>query len=634
MATPRTQGTGGAHLIDVSARVSRHALLYGLGSGIGLALALVNAIVLTRYLPPAAFGQLGLLLLFASLLTIAYNAPLMPGTLMRSFGASDDEDVGEEAEGSASRLDRRRVMGTGIVVTAGVGVLGTALVAAMGSVVPQALGVDVAHARSLTVLASVSGALGALWRITTHMVRMERRPVAYVTLSTLRPVLVIALVWILVANGHGLPGALVGVTVASALAVVVALVVVRRNYRIALERSELGPIVRGSVPLAPIIIGFWVLHNADMFILVRLVTAEDLGLYRLATRIAAIGSHVSSSVFMAWTPMESTSAMKALDALRGRGTVRASMLTYFVVIMCGVLLALVLLSDVLVQISPETYAGAAQLVPLLGLGFFTQALLVALYRSTSFRRRGRIYRWTVAISAATYLPICALFATLWGTVGGALATTAALVAPIVVIWWRSQHGRKPVPFQYGRMAAVVLVAAACAGFGLVLSNVVPTIGAAADVLALVLYPIVIVGARVIPRDHLNPLVRVLRGTLVRPAPPATLHRRLETMSAGQRAVLMTLAEGARPAADDEAQHAVTALARLARVDVDPQFAGGLGQLLFGRLSEAERRAMARGLYSRGLPPEQLAALELWREQLGAAGPAAVKSAEAARPARR
>ena len=69
----------------------------------------------TRFLSPAEFGELALLMVFAAFLTIVYNVGMVQGTFMWVFGAAGEEEV-EDAPGKAAAAGtKRRALGTGLV---------------------------------------------------------------------------------------------------------------------------------------------------------------------------------------------------------------------------------------------------------------------------------------------------------------------------------------------------------------------------------------------------------------------------------------------------------------------------------------------------------------------------------------
>ena len=64
-----------------------------MGAVITFVLALISIIVTTRFLTPAEFGELALLLTFAAFLTVIYNVGILQGTFTYVFGSAGEEEV-------------------------------------------------------------------------------------------------------------------------------------------------------------------------------------------------------------------------------------------------------------------------------------------------------------------------------------------------------------------------------------------------------------------------------------------------------------------------------------------------------------------------------------------------------------
>ena len=68
-------------------RLSRDASTYLIGALISFGLALISIIVVTRFLSPAEFGELALLIVFAAFLTVFYNVGILQGTFSWVLGS-------------------------------------------------------------------------------------------------------------------------------------------------------------------------------------------------------------------------------------------------------------------------------------------------------------------------------------------------------------------------------------------------------------------------------------------------------------------------------------------------------------------------------------------------------------------
>ena len=163
-------------------RLSRDTSTYLIGALISFGLALISIIVVTRFLSPAEFGELALLIVFAAFLTVFYNVGILQGTFSWVFGSAGEEEVEEDeptvprpgrnagrwAPASPPRACSRRLAATVIVLFR------------TGS---RSLILGDSADSELIVIAAVSGAAGAIWRMVSNILRMERKPRQFVVLE-------------------------------------------------------------------------------------------------------------------------------------------------------------------------------------------------------------------------------------------------------------------------------------------------------------------------------------------------------------------------------------------------------------------------------------------------------------------
>ncbi len=191
--------------------------MYASASGIGLALGLVQVGIVTRFLDPSEYGRAGLLLLFASLLTIAYNLGTLNGTFMRAFGSTGDEDVDDD-QAHIGEESKREALGTGIVTTLIIALAGTLVVLPMAPTVARLLLSDESSSQLVPLAVAAGGDEEHCGASQRNIPRLEIRPAVFVVLSVLRPVLVIGAVGVLVATGHGVGGVVGGTALGSGAA--------------------------------------------------------------------------------------------------------------------------------------------------------------------------------------------------------------------------------------------------------------------------------------------------------------------------------------------------------------------------------------------------------------------------------
>lgn len=597
-------------------RLSRDAAIYAGGSAITLIISLATVAVLTRYLEPAEFGDLALLLLVAAMLTVIYNLGSLQGSLAWVFGSTGEEEAEAAGSGGAAS-DKRGALGSALVLTLIVGAAGTCVVAIAAQ--PLASGLLGGPGDSgLLVVAAGCGALGALWRLVSNVPRLERRPGRFVVLSATRPILVFGASVLLVAGGHGVGGAIVGVAIGSAISTLLGLALIRRSFRLAFRAHHVRRIFALGSPLVPVIVAFWVVQNVDLYVVSRFASADQVGLYKIASRVGGVMSYFVSAFLMAWGPLTLTSGFAAATRERGEPAVGSRLLTYYVIIGLGLVLALVIGADALVKIAPPEYAGASTLVPLLAAGFLAYGGFVALYRATRFPGRRRSYAVMAVASAVAFVGAALVLTPAYGAYGAASAPIVGFLLGCIGIGWLSQRGPDPLPLEWRRLVAAVLLAGACGALGKVVGARLPEWGLVAEVAALTAYPVLLMALGIVPAAHRRAL-RYAAGGLVphrlysddlarglrRAAPPdraaleLIVRHRLSPAAVGreislsQEAIERRFVRGLRSVAGAGGENEDPALARL----------------LLSEAPAAARTDVARELWDHGFDPAEMDQLE-------------------------
>jgi O-antigen/teichoic acid export membrane protein len=608
-STPRGAASLGAHLTHDTA-------VYTAGAFITFGLALVNVAVVTRFLSPAEFGQLALLLVFAAFLTIIYNVAVLQGTFVWVFGAAGEEDV-EDAD-TPGAADKRQALATGMILTLLICAAGTVLIIPLSPQLAEMLLGDSGQG-DLIVLAAMGGAAGAIWRLTSNVLRLERRPYGFIALSAVRPVLVTAAVIALVASGGGVKGAVTGVAIGGSLAIAVSLPAIRRSLRVAFSRSDARMILRRGLIFVPIIVSFWIAQNVDLFMLSRFASDEQVGLYRLAGRVGAFVSYFSSALFMAWTPMQRTSVFAAAQEERGREVIAGTMLIYFVIGGMLLLLGMTATADGLVRIAPPEYQDAAPLIPLLAGTFLAHGLLVAIYRLSSFPGKRYWYVGSAITSAALFLVLALVLIPSLGATGAALSVVVAFLLAAIGMATLSQRGPSPMAIEYGRIAAGLALAAVCMGLARGLGPATGSWQPLVELAALLLYPVLLATTGVIPREEWEAIWEVLKGAAAFRRRNPQVERALRELPpedyVGLELVIArgwdlddlpgTMVDEGR----DAGAQLVGALRKVAGLEGRTDHDVGIGRYLFSDMPVAERDVVGRELWSGDVDAGELHVLE-------------------------
>jgi O-antigen/teichoic acid export membrane protein len=599
-------------------RLSRDATTYLMGAVITFVLALASIIVTTRFMSPAQFGDLALLLTFAAFLTVIYNVGILQGTFSYVFGSAGEEELDDEPVDAAAAGTKRRALGTGLITTFLLTTVGTAVIVAFAPWFADRIVGDSGKS-DLIVIAAISGASGAWWRMVSNILRMERNPRGYVQLHAVRPILVVGCVIPLVATGGGVEGAILGTAIGGVIAVLVGLVVTRRSFELSFSAFDARMILRRGRTLVPIVISIWIAQNVDVYSISWFATKDQVGLYRLASRLGAFLDYFTAALWMAWSPLRRSATFEAAVAERPKEVLGGRLLTYFVIAGTLLVLLMTVTADTLVRIAPPAYSSAAPLIPLMGTAFLSYGVLVAVYRLSSHPKKYHVYVGAAIVSATVFVGSALLLVPWLGAYGAGLSVITGFLTGAAGLTYIYQHGPDPLKIEWGKIAAAAAIGGACVALARVLGPAAGPLRPAVELVALAVFPIAILRLGIISSEDRRAVSRVVRHLLPkrsRRSPQVEDRvRLLEPDSA--RALELVASEGASAETVaarlsmnvDEIEirlvRSLRSVGATRPTDQDRRIAG----YLFSDLPVAERDAMARALWTDGVDPADLHRLE-------------------------
>ncbi len=605
------------------AALTRDTSIYVIGAFIGFFLALISIAVVTRFLSVAEFGRLALLLTFAAFLTIIYNVGTLQGTFVWVFGSAGEEDIADEDVESSQAGTKRRALGTGLIITLLITIAGTLIIVVASSWIADLILRDSTQG-DLIIIAAVSGAAGAVWRLVVNILRMERKPKRFVVLQSVRPVFVVAGVIAFTAAGGGVKGAILGTALGGIVSILIGLIATRRSYVLRFDRTHARMILSRGGIFVPVLISLWIAQNVDIYA-VSYFTNNDqvVGLYRLAGRFGAFLDYFTAALFMAWTPLLQTPAFAAAVKTRGKEALGGRLLSYFIMIGLFLILAMTAAADGLVHIAPPAYAAAAPLIPLIGGGFLSYGLFISVYRLSSFPKKRAAYVGAAIISAIVFLASAPLFVPWWGAYGAALCVINGFAAAAILLTVLSQRGPTPLEIEWGRIGRCF----ALAGFALLIARVIgPAAGGYADTGieagAVVVYIVGLFITGVISKEDREAARRFFRLILPSrwvgsPEIEAGL-RQLgpENVTSLEKLIVQrwtpSMLGGPLDARPGEVEAQMVALLRRLDEDGDGEATehdARIGEYLFDDMTIAEHDELGRSLWEEDVDPTDLHALE-------------------------
>ncbi len=600
-------------------RLMRYSGVQGSTLVISNLIQLVSVMVVAGFLGPAEMARYALLLFLAGLVTQLLSLLVKPGTIRRVFGGGDDEDDDDDDDEVVSSSPPR-TLGTGLAWAVVLGAIGTALVVVFREPLADLLFGDPEDA-GLIVWAGVLAGVWLVFKIADITLWLERRPGAFMIADTSRPVLGLIALTTLLATGSGVEGAILGTAIGTAIAAGVALILLRGSYEPSFDIGEIKQIIVRGGPRTPIVMSFWLIQNADIFILSRFISDTDLGVYTLASRLGIVVSFLPQGFRVAMRPLRKSAAFLAVRDQYGKATVQGQLLGYFIVLCVFSVLAMILGGEILVDIAPPEYADAAGLIPFTAAAAVMPSVYRTINQNTNLAHHRILFILGCVGAAIAFIAITSLLAPEIGAYAAPIGMLVGFGIPSALMFARNQiSSGKPIDFPYRPVAvSIVLAAVIAAGFQILQLDKWVELGIAVGLLVAFLAALVPLG--VIPEEHRGPLLHTVR-SLGR-GTPAIFHPRqgLQALEPQEREELRIAVIAHLPAQrlspngeSDEGLRLVGLLRRVGSAggipigDPSPLDAQ-IAPCLFEDASTAVRNASMRRVLSAGADSNDIRALE-------------------------
>jgi O-antigen/teichoic acid export membrane protein len=431
------------------AQISKDTLVYGLG-GVGARLAgLVLLPVFTNaFRGPDAYGDWQAVTNFVVLLVLV-AAVGMDGAYSIVFFATDSE------------VERRRITTLWLAFALLVSIPLTVLLVLGSSWVSLIVQGSPRYADLFAVGVAVLP-FSLLQIVITTVLRVYFRPRAYAALNLALSLLVFGLgVYFVAVLRLDALGALWATLCATAAATVAGLWLVRRYIDPRLLTGHLwsttAKMLNLGLPLMPASIALWVLGFSNTFFLQHLAGASATGVFRVGAQIASVLGMVVWAFQLAWAPY-SLSISREPDAPR----VYSRVATLYTAGAVGAAVLLGGAAPIVLLLAKGDYAPASSVIGLLALAAAALGAYYVVAIGVNIAQRTGQVSWTTLVAAAANLALNATLIPLWGIVGAGIASLAANLLSVVLLYAMAQRVY-PLPYEGLRMASVWLVGAVAVG---------------------------------------------------------------------------------------------------------------------------------------------------------------------------
>jgi O-antigen/teichoic acid export membrane protein len=463
----------------------------------------------TRYLTPADYGAAEVM--FAAIVSASIVVRFGLIEALLRFYYKDEEDPDQVVSSSFAALFWLATAGA-LVALPFAAAIGEALLD------PE----TAAEAGQAAELARI--AIGGLWVLTMFeflltLFRLEERARAFFTTTIANVLVTIGLTVVLVVGaGEGARGLLVGSYASGAVFVLGLIVLQRRRLSLLLDRALLRRLFRFGLPTMPAEVSLYLLNFVDRIIIVRYAGLPEAGLYSLAVKFAQGVNVLVRGFQLAWPPL-AYSIRDDEEARRAYATV----VTLFVAGCAFVVTGMWLFSRWIVRaLAAPKFFDSYEAIGLISTAVTLYAVYMVLVVILGRTGRTEFNLPATLAALAANVALNLLLVPPLGIVGAGLALVASYVAVLALMYVFTQR-LFPVPYQWGRLARVVLTAAALVGLGELL---MPTDGAAGLLGRAILfaaYPAVLLAS-----GFFTPGERVWLARLRRPADLVASFQRLRS----------------------------------------------------------------------------------------------------------
>jgi O-antigen/teichoic acid export membrane protein len=226
----------------------------------------------------------------------------------------------------------------------------------------------------------------------------------------------------------------------------------RRRLSLRVDRPLLRRLLRFGLPTMPAELSLYMLNFVDRIVIVRSAGLAEAGLYSLAVKFAQGVNVLVRGFQLAWPPLA--------YSIRDDGEARrayAAVVTWFVAGCAFVVTGMWLLSRWIVRaLAAAEFFGAYKAIGLVATGVTLYALYMVLV--VILGRTGRTeFNLPAAIAAlAANVALNLVLVPPFGIVGAGAALVASYLVVLALMYGFTQR-LFPVPYEWGRLARVVLV---------------------------------------------------------------------------------------------------------------------------------------------------------------------------------
>lgn len=478
--------------------LAKHSIIYGSGTLLSKLLGFILLPIYTRFLTPADYGILSLLVITGSIFAIIAKGGLGSALFREVIYQESDEST---------------VMSTAFYFLLGESLLFFGVLIIFSLNISNLIFGTAEYAHLLKII-FLTRLLEVFKVIVLAKLRIREQSKLYATLSVLNfSIGALLNIYFIVNLRKGVEGLLIAGLITAGIFAVVSLMLIRRDLKPSFSISILNRMLHFGVPLIPAGLSSLLMTSADRYFLQHFSTTTEVGLYSIGYKIGLIMNLMVQSVQLAW-PAHMFAIAKEPDAEQKF----SKMLTYYLVVFgfIGLVLSVWAREVLTIMTTPEFYA-AYTVVPLIVLSYIFYGVRFITNTGLATQNKMKYMPPIIIGSALLNLYLNYLLIPRYGMMGAAGATVLSYLVLVIVQTAVNLHFWH-IPYEYKRIAKIVLVWGIIYSSNLLIQSKLLWLNIALKLVLVGLYPLLLYLLNFYENRELATLKRIFYSTINRMLP--------------------------------------------------------------------------------------------------------------------
>ncbi|MGB5108081.1 MAG: oligosaccharide flippase family protein [Candidatus Zixiibacteriota bacterium] len=480
-------------MFHILKNLAKHSAIYGAADMLSRAIGFVMIPLYTHYLTTSDYGTLELLDLTSYVVAMFLGLGISQA-VVRYYFKYENEAM------------KQQVLSVAIITLTAISMVMLAVLLLVSDNISQFVFDSTGFSQMLNIV-FITFVIQLGHEVPKVMLRVEEKSVLFVTISLARTVLSLVLnIYFIVSLGMGVMGILVSGLIANSLAGIVFTYYIFKRIKFSYSFPLAIELLKFGIPLVWSTFGMFILNFGDRFILQRVMSLSEVGIYALAYKFGMMPNIlVLAPFFMIWAPKRFEIAKEP-----NANSIFATVFTYFMFIELFISLGIaVLIKDVIQIIADASYADSYKYVGVLLVAY----VLCGVYQYVQFgihvENKTKYLAYATLSAAGINIGLNLLLIPRIGIWGAALSTLIAFLALTAYTYWKSQP-LYYIPYETSRLVKLIAVAFALYGIALWIDTPNVALSLITKFLVACCYPLVLYVLKFYTDDELRKAREILQ----------------------------------------------------------------------------------------------------------------------------